>query len=88
MSFLNKSVSIFPSLIKRSVSRNGIAQKEESHLTSGKCKVFGDLKEMFGDLHDYENHIQFFQEVLPKKDEIDNPFDGWANTIVGANPAS
>ena len=59
MSFLNKSVSIFPSLIKRSVSRNGIAQKDESHLTSGKCKVIGVLKDRFGDLHDDEN-------VLPK----------------------
>ena len=48
------------------------AREEESHLTSGKCKVFGDIKERFGDLHDDENLVQFFQEVLTRRDEIDN----------------
>ena len=28
------------------------AREEESHLTSRKCKIFGDLKERFGDLHE------------------------------------
>ena len=45
--------------------------EEESHLTSGKCKVFGDLKGRFGDLHDDENIVQFFQEVLTRRDKID-----------------
>ena len=48
------------------------AREDESHLTSGKCKVFGDIKERFGDLHDDENLVQFFQEVLTRRDEIDN----------------
>ena len=48
------------------------SREEESHLTSGKCKLFGDLKERFGDLHDDENLVQFFQEVLTRRDEIDN----------------
>ena len=47
------------------------AREEESHLTLGNCKVFGDLKERFGDLHDDENLVQFFQEVLARRDEID-----------------
>ena len=47
------------------------AREEESHLTSGKCKVFGDLKERFGDLHDDENLVQFFHEVLARRDELD-----------------
>ena len=28
------------------------AREEESHLTSGRCTLFGDLRERFGDLHD------------------------------------
>ena len=66
------------------------AREEESHLTSGRCTVFGDLKERFGDLHDDENLVQFFHEVLARRDEIDRQketHDGGVNTIVGANPA-
>ena len=64
------------------------SREEESHLTSGNCKVFGDLKEKFGNLHDDENLVQFFQEVLARRDEIDKETsDGGVNTIVGANPA-
>jgi hypothetical protein len=47
------------------------AREEESHLTSGRCKVFGDLKERFGDLHNDDNLVQFFQEVLARRDELD-----------------
>ena len=66
------------------------AREEESHLTSRRCTVFGDLKERFGDLHDDENLVQFFHEVLARRDEIDRQketHDGGVNTIVGANPA-
>ena len=66
------------------------AREEESHLTSGKCKVFGDLKERFGDLNDDENLVLFFQEVLARRDKIDKEHetcDGGVNTIVRANPA-
>ena len=64
------------------------SQEEESHLTLRNCKVFGDLKERFGDLSDDENWVQFFQEVLARRDEIDKETcDGGVNTIVGANPA-
>ena len=44
------------------------SREEESHLTSGRCTVFGDLKERFGDLHDDENLVQFFHEVLARRD--------------------
>ena len=47
------------------------AREEESHLTSGDCKVFGDLLEKFGDLLNDENFIKFFGEVLLRRDEID-----------------
>ena len=59
-----------------------------SHLTLGTCKVFGDLKDMFGDLHDDENLVQFFQEMLAWRGEIDKETcECGVNTIVGANPA-
>ena len=47
-------------------------REEESHLTSGKCKVFGDIKDMFCDLRDDKNLIQFFQEVPTREEEIDS----------------
>ena len=33
--------------------------------------MFGDLKERFGDLHDDENLVQFFHEVLARRDQLD-----------------
>ena len=55
---------------------------------SGNCKVFGDLKERFGYLHDDKNLVQLFQEVSARRDEIDKETcDGGVTTIVGANPA-
>ena len=59
------------------------AREEESHLTSGRCTLFGDLGERFGDLHDDENLVHFFQEVLARRDKMDKEKE----TIVGANPA-
>ena len=47
------------------------AREDESHLTSGDCKVFGDLLDKFGDLSNYENLIKFSGEVLSRRDEID-----------------
>ena len=46
-------------------------REDESHLTSGDCKVFGDLLDKFGDLSNYENLIKFLGEVLSRRDEID-----------------
>ena len=47
------------------------AREEECHLTSGNCKVFGDLQDKFGDLSQDENLIKFFSEVLSRRDQID-----------------
>ena len=45
------------------------SKKNEPHLTSR--KVFGHLKERFGDLSEDENLVLFFQEVLARRDEMD-----------------
>ena len=46
-------------------------REEEFHLISGKCPIFGDLKKQFGDLSDDSNLVQFFREVLEKRDQLD-----------------
>ena len=47
------------------------SRENESHLTSGKCKIYGHLNERFGDLSNDENLILFFQEVLARRDQMD-----------------
>ena len=47
------------------------SREEESHLSSGKCPIFGDLKSQFGDLSDDSNLVQFFREVLERRDQLD-----------------
>ena len=39
---------------------------------SGKCKLFGDLHNKFGDLSEDENLVKFFNVVLARRDEFDN----------------
>ena len=38
---------------------------------SGKCKVYGDLKENFGDLNEDDNLGNFFQAVLERRDNLE-----------------
>ena len=45
-------------------------REEESHLISGKCPIFGDLKKQFGDLSDDSNLAQFFRKVLERRDQL------------------
>ena len=47
------------------------SRENEHHLTSGKCKIFGDLNDRFGDLTNDENLVLFFQEVLARRDLLD-----------------
>ena len=46
-------------------------REEEAHLMSGKCTVFGDLAFKYNDLTDDESLVQFFSEVLARRDELD-----------------
>ena len=65
------------------------AKEEEIHLTSGHCKVYGDLAEKYTDLTDDNSLVQLFQEVLARRDQLDRALlhpVGGANTNVGANP--
>ena len=55
---------------------------------SGLCEVYGDLTHKFNDLTDDDALVQFFQEVLARREELDkleNSPVGGANTNVVAN---
>ena len=65
------------------------AKEEEIHITSGHCKVYGDLTEKYTDLTDDNSLVQLFTEVLARRDQLDRALlhpVGGANTNVGANP--
>ena len=47
------------------------SSESESHLLSGKCRVYGDLKENFGDLKEDDNLVSFFKAVLDRRDHME-----------------
>ena len=47
------------------------SREDEAHLTSGQCTVFGDLALKYTDLTDDENLVEFFREVLDRRDQLD-----------------
>ena len=69
-------------------SRCSESREEECHLTSGNCKVFGDLQDEFGDLSHDENLIKFFNAVLSRRDEIDKVDLVCSTLLVGLNTSA
>ena len=47
------------------------AWEDESHLISGDCEVFGEIRTKYENLDDDENLVKFFNEILTKRDELD-----------------
>ena len=47
-------------------------KEEESHITSGSCKVYGDLTSQFGDLKEDSNLLDFFNAVLDRRDNLED----------------
>ena len=47
------------------------SRENESHLMAGQCKVYGDLTEKYSDFTDDNNLVQFFTEVLDRRDRLD-----------------
>ena len=47
------------------------SREDEAHLTSGQCTVYGDLALKYSDLTDDENLVEFFREVLDRRDQLD-----------------
>ena len=46
--------------------------EDEPHLLSGKCEVFGEIRGKYGDLKDNESLVNFFNEVLERRDALDD----------------
>ena len=44
------------------------SREDEAHLMSGRCKVYGDLTEKYDDFPDDNSLLQFFNEVLARRD--------------------
>ena len=51
--------------------RCGQAKEEEGHLTSGNCEVYGDIRANYSDLNDDNQLVNFFKEILAKRDELE-----------------
>ena len=48
-----------------------MSKEEESHLISGNCGIYGEIRSKYDNLNDDMNLVNFFNEVLAKRDEID-----------------
>ena len=47
------------------------AKEEESHLLSGNCEVYGEIRQKYSNLDDDKQLVNFFNEVLARRDELD-----------------
>ena len=57
-------------------------------MTSGRCTVYGDLTMKYSNFTDDDNLVQFFAEVLARRDQLDLITSGsGGDTTDGANPA-
>ena len=56
---------------KRPILVHCVAKEEESHLFSGNCEIYGEIRSKYDNLNDDMNLVNFFNEVLAKRDEID-----------------
>ena len=61
------------------------SRKEEIHLTSGQCQVYCDPKDKYSDLTKDIKFVQFFSEVLVRREALET-LGGRDLTTVSANP--
>ena len=47
------------------------AREDKAHLTSGKCKVYRDLCNMYRNMTNNDSPLQFFTEVLSRSDQLE-----------------
>ena len=45
--------------------------EQEGHIVSGKCDIYSDLRDKYGDLSEDKNLVEFFKAVLERRDEIE-----------------
>ena len=46
-------------------------KEEESHLLSGECTVYGDLRRTYGDLSEDKQLVNFFSAVLERRERLE-----------------
>jgi hypothetical protein len=56
--------------------RCGEKREDESHLISGNCPVYRDIREQHQDFEDDEDLVNFFTEVLARREELDREEEG------------
>ena len=61
------------------------SREEESHLLLGQCHVYGDLNEKYSYLTEDDQLVQFFSDVLARRDALET-LGGGDFTTAGANP--
>ena len=61
------------------------SREEEVHLLSGQCQVYGDLTDKYSDLTEDDQLVQFFSDVLERRDTLE-ALGGGDFTTAGANP--
>ena len=59
--------------------------ESESHLMTGTCKVYGDLKSGFGNLNEDMNLVQFFRAVLDRRDSLEEEKEDSVFDTLGAS---
>ena len=52
-----------------------VERETESHLLSGNCKLYGDIRNNYGNLGDDKELVSFFAEVLARRERIDDDDD-------------
>ena len=46
-------------------------REDENHLLSGKCNIYGSIREKYDKLDDDESLVKFFNEILEKREELE-----------------
>ena len=59
-------------------------KEDESHIISGKCPVYGDLRTNFGDLEEDKNLVSFFTAVLDRRDLLEEEDKMWQDKATAA----
>ena len=49
----------------------GESKEDESHLLSGNCEVYGEIMNNYSNLNDDKQLVDFFNEVLARRDELE-----------------
>ena len=46
-------------------------KEEESHILSGNCEVYGEIRRSYGDIRDSDTLINFFNDILAHREKLE-----------------